>query len=64
MLTGRTSVYVDTALSGEDAPKEHDPLEASRLLLKELENERKRKQGKMKGLDRTQYGKFIIHFGK
>ena len=64
MLTGRTSVYIDTTKTDEDPPPEKKE--------EEEKDKDKEKSGenddanlmKKKKLDRSNYGKFIINFGE
>ena len=67
MLTGATSVYIDKLLTGEDLPP---PALAED---KNTETQPNKEDGdvamepgtpKKKRLDRTQFGNFIIAFGK
>ena len=66
MLTGKTSVYIDTAKSDDDPPKtaltpDDDDPDGVKAILAELEREAK--ENNKKQLKREQFGKFIIKFG-
>ena len=67
MLTGKTSIYIDTVKTQEDAAAEAPPNETkdpNRVLLEEWEEEKRQKAGERKRLDRSQFGKYIISFGQ
>ena len=72
MLTGKTSVYIDTQKSDDDPPpemeKETPEVVESAGEDNESAHEKERKvqetnQTRRKPLDRSKYGKFIIHYG-
>ena len=65
MLTGRTSVYIDTVKSDDDPPQQPDVEMESSGSEDEVQDESLRLQGieKKKKLDRTKFGKHIINFG-
>lgn len=65
MLSGKTSVFIDTTKSDDDPeqttiPQADDKYtsEKEEPAVASAEDEKKKK------LDRSKYGKFIIHFGK
>lgn len=80
MLTGKTSVLIDTQKSDEDAPAAADDtnqtIDSSVMddQTDDGENEaddncknkrdRPKQGGVMKAVDRSKFGKFIIHYGK
>lgn len=80
MLTGKTSVLIDTQKSDEDAPAVADDtnqtIDSSVMddQTDDGENEaddncknkrdRPKQGGVMKAVDRSKFGKFIIHYGK
>ena len=69
MLSGRTSVFIDTTKSDDDAEQTTKPeMDDGSTTGKDGDTESFDFQtgvdGKKKPLDRSKYGKFIIHFGK
>lgn len=60
MLTGTTSVYIDTVKSDEENAVVAEEMSEKDITEKMLEEE----TGKKKKLDRKKYGKFILHYGK
>jgi hypothetical protein len=60
MLSGKTSVYIDTQKSDDDPPEEG----AKKPEVEEVTGERKYRNNKDGSLDRNQFGKFIIKYGK
>ncbi len=68
MLTGKTSVYIDTTKSDDDPADKEDNQDSDKKTSQtkplddaELEVQTSKKKKK---LDRSQYGRFIINFGK
>lgn len=59
MLTGTTSVYIDTVKSDEENAVVAEEMSEKDIIEKMLEE-----TGKKKKLDRKKYGKFILHYGK
>lgn len=69
MLSGRTSVYIDTTKTEEDADmtKPADDNASQTITHADEtsdETDSPREVKKKKPLDRSKYGKFAIHFGK
>ncbi|XP_071161966.1 uncharacterized protein [Mytilus edulis] len=58
MLTGTTSVYIDTVKSDEENAVVAEEMSEKDVIEKMLEEE----TGKKKKLDRKKYGKFILHY--
>lgn len=70
MLSGRTSVYIDTTKSDDDPeqptnkPEADDGKTSAKDWSSATSEDQSENGGKKKLLDRSKYGKFIIHFGK
>ena len=67
MLTGKTSVYIDTTKSDDDGDPAKMPSgvdTAGVLTQDDLLDKDSYKAKKKKPSDRSQFGKFIIHFGE
>ena len=62
MLTGKTSVYIDT-LKSDDETGDVVPTDDS-VENEADDNKIEVEAGKKKKLDRSKYGKFILHYGK
>jgi hypothetical protein len=62
MLTGKTSVYIDT-LKSDDETGDVVPTDDS-VENEADDNKIEVETGKKKKLDRSKYGKFILHYGK
>jgi hypothetical protein len=71
MLSGKTSVFIDTRKSDDDGDlvKTDDDIASKTVtegndVMSEDSHESHQEVKKKKSLDRSKYGKFIIHFGK
>ncbi|KAJ8308906.1 hypothetical protein KUTeg_013780 [Tegillarca granosa] len=67
MLTGKTSIYIDTTKTDEDPPIEKTESEETKIVIVNKDNEEQDEEIEAdkkdkKPIDRSKYGKFMVHY--